>query len=74
MVWQWNHVPDDTKWSLSERAGYLRLHSLPASDFWNARNSLTQRAMGPESSVTTELDASGLKAGDVAGLALLNSP
>ena len=21
MVWQWNHVPDDTKWSLSERAG-----------------------------------------------------
>ena len=74
MVWQWNHVPEDTKWSLSERPGYLRLHSLPAPDFWWARNSLTQRAVGPESTATTELDASGLQAGDVAGLALLNSP
>jgi beta-xylosidase len=74
MVWQWNHVPDDSKWSLSERPGYLRLHSLPASDFWWARNSLTQRAMGPESTATTELDGAGLKAGDVAGLALLNQP
>ena len=74
MVWQWNHVPDDTKWSLSQRPGYLRLHSLPAPDFWRARNSLTQRAVGPESTATTELDGSGLKAGDVAGLALLNSP
>ncbi len=73
-VWQWNHVPDDTKWSLSERPGYLRLHSLPATDFWWARNSLTQRAIGPESVATTELDGSGLKPGDVAGLALLNSP
>ncbi len=74
MVWQWNHVPDDTKWSLSERPGYLRLHSLPAADFWWARNTLTQRAVGPESTATTELDGGGLQAGDVAGLALLNSP
>jgi beta-xylosidase len=73
-VWQWNHLPDDSKWSLSERPGYLRLHSLPATDFWWARNSLTQRAIGPESTATTELDGSGLKSGDVAGLALLNSP
>ena len=28
--WQWNHVPDDTKWSLTEKPGVLRLHSLPA--------------------------------------------
>ena len=74
MVWQWNHVPDDSKWSLSERAGYLRLHSLPAPDFWGARNSLTQRAIGPESTAATEMDGSGLQSGDVAGLALLNSP
>jgi hypothetical protein len=73
-VWQWNHVPDDSKWSLTERPGYLRLHSLPAKEFWWARNTLTQRAIGPESTVTTELDASGMKAGDVAGLALLNRP
>jgi xylan 1,4-beta-xylosidase len=73
-IWQWNHVPDDTKWSLSERAGYLRLHSLPAVDFWTARNTLTQRAIGPRSTATTVLDASGMRANDVAGLALLNRP
>ncbi|HEX5154177.1 MAG TPA: glycoside hydrolase 43 family protein [Parafilimonas sp.] len=73
-VWQWNHVPVDNKWSITERKGFLRLHALPAKDFWLAHNSLTQRAIGPESIVTTELDASGLKAGDIAGLALLNLP
>jgi xylan 1,4-beta-xylosidase len=73
-VWQWNHVPDDMKWSLSERRGFLRLHSLPATNFWFARNTLTQPAIGPESIPTAELDASGMKLGDVAGLALLNFP
>jgi beta-xylosidase len=73
-VWQWNHVPDDSKWSLSERPGFLRLHSLPATNFWWARNTLTQRAIGPESAPTAQLDASGMKRGDIAGLALLNWP
>ncbi|ACB74536.1 family 43 glycosylhydrolase [Opitutus terrae] len=73
-VWQWNHVPIDDRWSLAERAGYLRLHALPAPDFWWARNTLTQRAIGPQSVPTVALDVSGLKAGDVAGLALLNLP
>ncbi|MBN2181492.1 MAG: glycoside hydrolase 43 family protein [Sedimentisphaerales bacterium] len=73
-VWQWNHVPDDTKWSLTEKPGVLRLHSLASDDFWMARNSLTQRPMGPESITTVELDASDLKPGDTTGLALLNAP
>lgn len=73
-VWQWNHVPNDKKWSLTDRKGYLRLASLPAKDFWMARNSLTQRAIGPESVITTEVDIKGLKPGDIAGLALLNVP
>jgi beta-xylosidase len=73
-VWQWNHVPDNTKWSLAERPGVLRLHSLPATDFWTARNSLAQRPPGPESMATVELDASGLVEGETAGLALLSSP
>lgn len=72
--WQWNHVPDDSKWSLTEKPGVLRLHSLPASDFYSARNSLCQRPPGPESIMTVELDASGLAVGDTAGLALLSSP
>lgn len=73
-VWQWNHVPVDGKWSLSERPGYLRLRALPATSFWDAKNSLTQRAIGPVSSPTVLLDAAGLKEGDVAGLGLLNLP
>lgn len=72
--WQWNHVPDDSKWSLTEKPGVLRLHSLPASDFYSARNSLCQRPPGPESIMTVEVDTSGMVAGDTAGLALLSSP
>src|SRR5262249_16782303 len=73
-LWQWNHVPDDRKWSLTEKPGVLRLHSLPSTDFWTAPNTLTQRGIGPESTATVELDAEGMTAGDVAGLALLNQP
>jgi len=73
-VWQWNHVPDDSRWSLTERPGFLRLHSLPAPDLWWARNTLTQRSIGPVSIPTVELDASGMSPGDVAGLGLLNLP
>jgi beta-xylosidase len=73
-IWQWNHLPDDAHWSLAERPGALRLHALPAESFWTARNSLTQRAVGPESVATVELDVSGLQRGDTAGLALLNLP
>jgi beta-xylosidase len=73
-VWQWNHVPVDSLWSLSERPGFLRLHSLPASDLWWARNTLTQRAVGPRSSPTTVLETAGMQPGDVAGLALFDWP
>jgi beta-xylosidase len=72
--WQWNHVPDDSQWSLTEKPGVLRLHALPAENFWTARNSLCQRPPGPESIMTVELDTAGLAAGDHAGLALLSSP
>ena len=73
-LWQWNHVPVDGKWSLTERPGFLRLHALPAQTFWETRNSLTQRAIGPESQPTVSLDAMNLQDGDIAGLALLNYP
>lgn len=73
-VWQWNHVPVDSAWSLAARPGYLRLQALPAPDFWWARNTLTQRAVGPRSTPTAILDTRGLRPGDVAGLGLLNRP
>ena len=73
-LWQWNHVPDDSKWSLSEKPGVLRLHSLPATSFWTARNSLCQRPPAPESIMTVEMNTAGMVACDNAGLALLSTP
>lgn len=73
-IWQWNHVPVDGKWSLTERPGFLRLHTMPATSLWDARNTLTQRSIGPRSSPVVRIDAAGLQTGDVAGLALLNKP
>jgi len=73
-IWQWNHASADGKWSLSERPGFLRLHALPATSFYVARDTLTQRAIGPMSAPTVLLDASNLKPGDTAGLGLLNLP
>lgn len=71
-VWQWNHEPVKGKWRLS--GGKLRLRTLPAKDFLWARNTLTQRGVGPVSVATVKVDASRLKAGDVAGIGLLNMP
>lgn len=73
-VWQWNHVPVDGAWSLAERPGFLRIHALPAPNLWQARNTITQRAVGPRSTVTTVLETAMLQSGDTAGLALFNRP
>lgn len=73
-IWQWNHNPTDGKWELNKKRSSLRLFTLPAKDFLWARNTLTQRVIGPESSGTALLDASALKIGDIVGLAILNMP
>ncbi|PQA59567.1 glycoside hydrolase family 43 protein [Siphonobacter curvatus] len=72
LVWQWNHNPEPKLWSLSERKGFLRLQTGRVdTSFTQARNTLTQRTIGPESSGTTALDVSQMKDGDFAGLSLL---
>jgi len=71
-VWQWNHNPDDKKWSLKK--GRLRLQSMPAEQLMWARNTLTQRVIGPQSIATVELYIKGMKDGDVAGLGNINVP
>lgn len=72
LVWQWNHNPDNTLWSLKERKGYLRLKTGRIdTSFVLAKNTLTQRTIGPESSGTISMDISNMKEGDFAGLSLL---
>lgn len=74
LQWQWNHNPDNTKWSLTERPGYMRLKASLATDLKNARNTLTQRIQGPSSEGTVEMDLSKLKDGNVAGFGVFQFP
>ena len=71
-VWQWNHNPNDKMWSLKK--GRLRLNTMPADQLMWARNSLTQRVIGPKSVTTVELYVKGMKDGDVCGLGNINIP
>lgn len=71
LVWQWNHNPDNSLWSLSARKGYLRLVTgRVETSLMQARNTLTQRTIGPVCSGSVSMDVSGMKEGDFAGLAL----
>ena len=72
LEWQWNHNPDNSKWSLSARPGYLRITTgrTDKSLYW-AKNTLTQKTFGPKCSGRVALDVKGMKDGDIAGLAAL---
>jgi beta-xylosidase len=72
LVWQWNHNPDNSLWSVAQREGWLRLTTGRVdTNFLLARNILTQRTIGPECSGATLIDVSKMKDGDFAGLCLL---
>lgn len=88
LTWQWNHAPDNRHWSLTDRDGWLRLtngrvvtgdylytklsNRAELTWFEEARNTLSQRVFGPRGSAETKLDVSGMRDGDVAGLAMYN--
>jgi beta-xylosidase len=70
LQWQWNHNPEDARWSLRERPGYLRLTPMFAADLLAARNTLTQMMQGECFEFTTRVDLAGMKDGVHAGLAM----
>lgn len=78
--WGWNHNPDDTKWSLEERPGYLRLKTVRVCDsFTAAVNTLTQRIFSKYETTkptycTTKLEVERMEDGDIAGLAVFQMP
>ena len=86
LQWEWNHNPDNSAWSLTERLGYMRLYTANVTDELNtAHNSLTQRILGyspvgtatgryKNSYGTVKLDLSNMQEGDVAGLAVFQNP
>lgn len=72
--WQWNHNPDNTLWSVTERPGYLRLRTgYLTNSILSARNTLTQRTEGPSCNFITLMDTSNMASGDYAGLVALQS-
>ena len=78
MQWEWNHLPDDTAWSLFERSGWLRLKTANVTTkLPQARNMLTQRIFaikGKETTGTVRIDTRGLTEGDRAGICILQDP
>lgn len=67
--WEWNHNPDNSKWSAGE--GLTLQTATVTEDLYAARNTLTRRILGPTSTATIELDYGTMKDGDRAGLVLL---
>ncbi len=69
LVWQWNHNPDNNNWSLTQRPGYLRLRTgMTTNALHTAKNTVSQRTYGPNSSGKVCLDVTNMKNGDVAGI------
>jgi beta-xylosidase len=71
-MWEWNHNPDDSRWSLSERSGYLRLHATAAEDLLHARNTLTESMQDQSLEFTARLDVQHMADGGRAGLSLFD--
>lgn len=67
--WEWNHNPDTSAYSVDNG---LTLNTVTVTDdLYQARNTLTHRALGPSSAATVELDFSNMQPGDRAGLVML---
>lgn len=88
MQWEWNHNPDNGKWSVFDRSGWLRLYTASVTDnLMQARNTLTQRIFAYHnlsspyglsttrpSIATIAMDVTHMAEGDKAGLTIQQDP
>ncbi len=71
-VWEWNHNPDNDCWSLTANPGCLRLTAgHVATDFFHARNTITQRTQGKICQGDVAINVSNMNDGDRAGIGML---
>jgi alpha-L-arabinofuranosidase/beta-xylosidase len=71
VVWQWNHQPEASGWSVTEKPGFLLLKAVSVeSNLEQVKNILTQRTFGPQSNAIIKINVLSLQEGDVAGLSL----
>ncbi|HBI73003.1 MAG TPA: acetyl xylan esterase [Lachnospiraceae bacterium] len=72
--WQWNHEPDDACWSVTDNPGFLRIRTSDIrKNVVKAKNTLTQRTIGPKCDAIVTLNGEGINDGDFAGLCVLQS-
>ena len=70
--WQWNHTPNASLWSVTERPGHYRVRTgCVCTDVCRAQNTLTQRTVLPACEASVTVDASQLRDGDYAGICAL---
>lgn len=78
LQWEWNGNSDKSKWSLMDRAGFMRLKTVNVVDSLNkSKNILSQRILVypkdlEHSYGTTRLEIKGMREGDVTGLSVYN--
>lgn len=70
LQWSWNHNPDNARWSLSQRPGFMRLVAGAAPSLVGARNTLTQVLQGPNADIATRIEIGALGEAQRAGLSL----
>jgi beta-xylosidase len=73
LQWQWWSDYEDSWYSVSARAGFLRLNAVPLAAptvLYNRANLLLQKFPAETFTVTARIDASGLGRGERAGLVL----
>ncbi len=70
-IWQWNHNPVPSAWSLRERPGWLRLKALPAAALNVARNTLTQKIWDSAGTINVKMDVGIMKDGQRTGFAFM---
>lgn len=76
--WEWNYYPRMEKWSLTERRGWLRLHSfkpLENDNLAKAGNTITQRSIRTAANaVIIKMNITGMADGQKTGLCHFGSP
>lgn len=69
-AWQWNHVPDESCYSLEAGRYEIQTNKI-VTNITQAANTYTQRTLTEKCSGSVVIDASGICEGDFAGLAAL---
>jgi beta-xylosidase len=66
--WQFNHNQVNRAWSLTEKLGWLTVKALKADSLRDSRNMFSQKSIGYEGEVSTEMDISKMEEGQRSGL------